>query len=250
MLGILRENLFFVYRLSQIHQISVQPGSSPALKRFYALERKFKTDSNFKTQYQNFMQEYISLNHMLLVEDDNPNDGCYLPHQGIIKFTGTQTKFRVVFDGSAKSSNGTALNDHLLVGPNLQKDIFSLLVHFRQYQYALSADVVKMFRQIWISQKHWKYQKVLWRSDPSEPLSTYYLHTVTYGTASAPYLAMKCLQQLTHEFAEKFPHASKVLLENMYMDDILTGTNTLEDAITLRDNLINVLDKGGFALAK
>jgi hypothetical protein len=221
-----------------------------ALKRFYALERKFKTDSNFKTQYQNFMQEYISLNHMLLVEDDNPNDGCYLPHHGIIKFTGTQTKFRVVFDGSAKSSNGTALNDHLLVGPNLQKDIFSLLVHFRQYQYALSADVVKMFRQIWISQKHWKYQKVLWRSDPSEPLSTYYLHTVTYGTASAPYLAMKCLQQLAHEFAEKFPHASKVLLENMYMDDILTGTNTLEDAITLRDNLINVLEKGGFALAK
>jgi hypothetical protein len=56
---------------------------------------------------------------------------------------------------------------------------------------------------------------------------------------------MKCLQQLAHEFAEKFPHASKVLLENMYMDDILTGTNTLEDAITLRDNLINVfLDKG------
>jgi hypothetical protein len=142
-----------------------------ALKRFYALERKFKTDINFKTQYQNFMHEYISLNHMLLVEDDNPNDGCYLPHHGIIKFTGTQTKFRVVFDGSAKSSNGTALNDHLLVGPNLQKDIFSLLVHFRQYQYALSADVVKMFRQIWISQKHWKYQKVLWRSDPSEPLS-------------------------------------------------------------------------------
>jgi hypothetical protein len=92
------------------------------------------------------MQEYISLNHMLLVEDDNPNDGCYLPHHGIIKFTGTQTKFRVVFDGSAKSSNGTALNDHLLVGPNLQKDIFSLLVDFRQYQYALSADVLKMFR--------------------------------------------------------------------------------------------------------
>jgi hypothetical protein len=103
-----------------------------ALKRFYALERKFKTNSNFKTQYQNFMQEYISLNHMLLVEDDNPDDGCYLPHHGIIKFTDTQTKFRVVFDGSAKSSNGTALNDLLLVGPNLQKDIFSLLVHFRQ----------------------------------------------------------------------------------------------------------------------
>jgi hypothetical protein len=151
-----------------------------ALKRFYALERKFKTDSNFKTQYQNFMHEYISLNHMLLVEDDNPNDGCYLPHHGIIKFTDTQTKFRVVFDGSAKSSNGTALNDHLLVGPNLQKDIFSLLVHFRQYQYALSADVVKMFRQLWISKKHWKYQKVLWRSDPSEPLSTKAYGAVIY----------------------------------------------------------------------
>jgi hypothetical protein len=36
----------------------------------------------------------------------------------------------------------------------------------------------------------------------------------------------------------------------MYMNDILTGTDTLEDAITLRDNLINVVDKGDFALAK
>jgi hypothetical protein len=47
-----------------------------ALKGFYALEGKFKTDSNFKTHYQIFMQEYISLNHMLLAVDDDRNEGC------------------------------------------------------------------------------------------------------------------------------------------------------------------------------
>ena len=38
------------------------------------------------------------------------------------------TKLRIVFDGSAKTTNGLSLNDILLVGPNIQQDLFSILL--------------------------------------------------------------------------------------------------------------------------
>ena len=48
---------------------------------------------------------------------------CYLPHQAVIRNPSTTTKLRVVFDAAAKTSNGRSLNDIMMVGPRLQKDI-------------------------------------------------------------------------------------------------------------------------------
>ena len=55
---------------------------------------------------------------------------------------------RVVFDASAKTTTGFSLFDRLLVGPKLQDDLFNILVRFRFFKIALSADVAKMYRQV------------------------------------------------------------------------------------------------------
>lgn len=67
------------------------------------------------------------------------------------------------------------LNDILMRGPTVQEDIFAILICFRKSQYVLTSDIEKMFRQIEISEQDWNLQRVLWRSDPSEPLQTYHL---------------------------------------------------------------------------
>ncbi|XP_063911125.1 uncharacterized protein LOC135128161 [Zophobas morio] len=221
-----------------------------AYKRFRSLEKKFENNYEFRNQYCTFMADYIALNHMQLATDHNIHEGCFLPHHGVIKDSSLTTKVRAVFDASTKSSSGFSLNDYLLPGQNLQTDIFSLLVRSRQYQFVLSADIVKMFRQIWVAPDDWKYKKVLWRSNPDEPIRIYCLKTVSYGMACAPYLAMRCLRQLAVETADSYPHASRVILEDFYMDDLLTGTNDETEAITLRDNLINILGSGGFEITK
>ncbi|XP_063915672.1 uncharacterized protein LOC135131754 [Zophobas morio] len=221
-----------------------------AYKRFRSLEKKFENNYEFRNQYCTFMADYIALNHMQLATDQNIHEGCFLPHHGVIKDSSLTTKVRAVFDASTKSSSGFSLNDYLLPGQNLQTDIFSLLVRSRQYQFVLSADIVKMFRQIWVAPDDWKYQKVLWRSNLDEPIRIYCLKTVSYGMACAPYLAMRCLRQLAVETADSYPHASRVILEDFYMDDLLTGTNDETEAITLRDNLINILGSGGFEITK
>ncbi len=74
------------------------------------------------------MQEFIDLGHMELVPDaelDLPaNKSYYIPHHCVHKEESTTTKLRVVFDASAKSSTGVALNDVLAAGPNLQDKLF------------------------------------------------------------------------------------------------------------------------------
>ena len=120
-----------------------------ALRRFRSLERKFNANPNLKIEYSRVMQEYIDLNHMTLTLDDQLN-GYYLPHHAVIKLTSTTTKTRVVFDASAKTSDGVSLNDVLAVGPTIQDKLFAHLIRFRIHAYVLTADIEKMYRQIFI----------------------------------------------------------------------------------------------------
>lgn len=80
-----------------------------------------------------------------------------------------------------------------------------------------------MFRQIWVSDNDKNYLRVLWRESPAEDVKHYQLCTVTYSTACAPYLSVRVLEQLDYYYKATFPAASKVLLEDFYVDDVLIG---------------------------
>ncbi|GFT43605.1 integrase catalytic domain-containing protein [Trichonephila clavipes] len=67
-------------------------------------------------------------------------------------------------------------------------------------------------------------QRILWKKGIGEPVKTYELTTVTYGTVSAPYLATRTLKQLAMDEANNFPLAAPVVLSDCYMDDILSGS--------------------------
>lgn len=68
----------------------------------------------------------------------------YLLMHAVYKATSTTTKIRAVFD-SSKSSTGVSLNDTLLVGPTVHPNLVDVLLHFRLYPVALTADVFKMY---------------------------------------------------------------------------------------------------------
>ena len=76
----------------------------------------------------------------------------------------------------------------------------------------------------------------------------YRLNTVTYGTAPALFLATRMLKQLAIAGKEIFPEASVVLMKDSYVDDLLTGTNTITEANFQRDNLTELSKRGGSQL--
>ena len=57
----------------------------------------------------------------------------------------TTTKCRAVFDASALSTNKISLNDMLAVGPTLHPTLDHILLKFRGYAVAITADITKMF---------------------------------------------------------------------------------------------------------
>ncbi|XP_018312919.1 uncharacterized protein [Mycetomoellerius zeteki] len=189
---------------------------------------------------------------MQLADDSNSSNErmrFYLLHHCIVKQTSITTKLRVVFDGSCKSSTGTSLNDILMVGPIVQSDLFSLLVRFRIYKYVFTANVVKMYRQI-VNQSQTSLQSILWRDHVTQSVRTYELKTVTYGTACAPYLATRCLKYLAEIYHSDFPVGAGAIINDMYVDNLLTGAQSLSEAKIKRDQIITIMSKGGFALDK
>ncbi|GFT91971.1 integrase catalytic domain-containing protein [Trichonephila clavipes] len=123
----------------------------------------------------------------------------YIPHHSVYKPEKTSTPLRVVFDASAKTTSGFSLNSILLNGGIIQQDLFSIVSRFRKHEYAFSADIKKMYRQILVDPNQRDLQRIMWKTSADAPVKTYKLATVTYGTVSAPFLATRTLRALADE---------------------------------------------------
>lgn len=221
-----------------------------AERRFYCVERRLLKDPILKDKYNAFMDEYVQLGHMSKMGDSDIPNAHFLPHHGVLKEDSLTTKLRVVFDGSAPTTSGTSFNDIQMVGPVVQSDLISIVLRFRQHSYVVSADIEKMYRQVLISTSQRHLQQILWRSEAFQPLTSYSLNTVTYGTAAASFLATRCLTQLAEEYSEKFPKASSIIARDFYVDDLLTGSDSIPELIAHCQQIIQILSSGCFPLRK
>lgn len=245
----------YVVKLPVKEQVIGRLGDSEdiALKRLHALEKRFKREPTLKIHYERFLDEYASLSHMKLIcsqHDPNQELACYLPHHGIWKVSEQSYKLRVVFDASCKTNTGLSLNDALMVGPVVQQDLMSILMRFRTFRYVFTADIIKMYRQILVDASQTLLQRILWRSDANSDVKIYELRTVTYGTASASYLATRCLKHLAEQREAEYPLGSKHIKRDFYVDDLLTGADTIHEARLVRNEIIQLLLLGSFELSK
>lgn len=227
-----------------------------ALKRFKSLQRRFDHDTHFRDIYTNAINEYKNLNQMKLVDtiyDQQASSDCkhfYLPHHAVFKASSLTTKIRPVFDASAKTTNGKSLNDILTTGPALQSDPITMLINWRFHKFVFIADIGKMYRCIDLQQDDTNYHLILWKDDESSGIRTYALQTVTFGVASSAYLAIKTLHKLAELEQNNYPLACKAIKNSTYVDDIISGGETKDEAIRLVVQLIQMLRGGGFELRK
>ncbi|GBM05052.1 hypothetical protein AVEN_60237-1 [Araneus ventricosus] len=222
-----------------------------ALGSLNSLWRRLSKYPELLSLYRDFMQEYEALGHMELVTDNNePSTSYYLPHHGVFKPDKTSTKLQVVFNASALNSNGLSLNAIQMNGGLTQEDLFSIMLRFRKHKFVFSADIRKMYRMILVDPQQRDLQRIVWKNGKSDTVKTYKLNTVTYGTTSAPYLATRVLHQLVKDEGQCFPLAATVLDSDFYMDDVLTGGDSLEEVRELQIQLIRLVARAGMELHK
>ncbi|XP_055588815.1 uncharacterized protein LOC129741136 [Uranotaenia lowii] len=213
------------YEPIQYAQLASVESIENSITRFWELE-EVPTAPKTTAEEQQCEEHFVATHTRDVSADDPPQRGkYYLPHHAVLRPNSTTTKCRVVFDGSAKSSpSGLSLNNVLTVGPVVQNDLFSIMLRFRKHRYVLTADIAKMYRQV------------------------LQLTTVTYGTASAPFQATRCLIQLADDEGDKFPKAADILRHIMIAMltiscDIMSGSDNIDEVIEIQRQLKAILLK-------
>lgn len=234
-------------------EIDLGDSFSVAIKRLENLERRFRANPDLFVSYKNFIQDYLDLGHAKIVyynSEELKNGSVYfMAHHPVIREEKKTTKLRVVFDGSMKSKSKKCINDFLHNGAVVQNELFDVLLLFRTYKFVLSTDIKQMYRMVLIHPDHRRLQNILWK-DSDGSLQFIQLQTVTYGLKSSSFLATRCLLELSQTEGKKFPLAANALMNNTYVDDILSGADTVDEAIRLKDELISLLDLRSFSLHK
>ncbi|XP_014207680.1 uncharacterized protein LOC106638831 [Copidosoma floridanum] len=220
-----------------------------ALSMLKQLEQRFLRDPELYKAFNQFMTEYSALGHMRKGHELNRAQ-YFLSHHGVYKTNSETLKLRVVFNGSFKNREGHSLNFVLHLGPNLLHNLFEIILKWRFYSFVFTTDVEKMFRQIMVYPEDQIFQAILWRSQPSDPVKTYLLTTVTYGLVSSPYLATRVLRQLAMDSIHSHLRAAKIISEEFYVDDCLSGAHSLLKAQQKGAELLDLPQSGSFPLRK
>ena len=221
-----------------------------AVQRYYSNERSVIKRQVWQA-FQEQIQGYLDLQHAEKVpaaELDLPH--YYLPMDSVTKSSSTSTKLRVVFGGSTATSTGVSLNQLLLVGPTLHPTLSNILIRFRAYPVALTADVSKMYREVELTPGDRDLHRFIWRPTPSQPIQDYRMTRVTFGISASPYLAIRTLQQTATDHGGGHPTATQHILRSFYVDDLLAGADSEEEALELFSDLRSILQRGGFNLCK
>ena len=173
-----------------------------------------------------------------------------MPMHAVYKHSSTTTKIRVVFDASVKSSSSVSLNDTLMVGPTLHSTLTDVLLRFRLYPVAITADISKMYRAVELATDDKDYHRFVWRREPEGPLTDYRMNRLTFGVSASSFAANMAVRQNAMDFADDHPCAAAVVAKSLYVDDCLTGANTMEEAVSLQAELQELFSKGKFTLCK
>lgn len=185
------------------------------------------------------------------VEELENQPAWYIPHHGVYH-PQKPGKIRVVFDCSARFQN-TALNDHLLTGPELTNTLVGVLCRFRKGPVAFMCDVERMFHQFRVRPEDQDYLRFLWweHGDLESSPSVFRMRVHLFGAASSPGCANFGLKHLATEGQEQFSQAAvKFIQRNFYVDDGLVSVMTDTEAVQLVKEARQICSTGNLRLHK
>ena len=199
--------------------------------------------------YDSIIKEQLTRGFIERV-DDNYRRGSvhYIPHHPVRKESST-TPIRIVFDCSCKSSaDSPSLNDCLHPGPPSVNDLCSILVRFRQHNIAFSADIEKAFLHVHLDKEDRDYTRFLWLSDPCDvnsPLIAFRFQVVLFGATCSPFMLHAAL---TYHLTYHGSTVSQDLLHNLYVDNVVSGTQTETESLDYFLQSRTILNTANFNL--
>ncbi|XP_045498045.1 uncharacterized protein LOC123696083 isoform X2 [Colias croceus] len=218
------------------------------------LERKLQASPKLRLAYDDVIKDYLTKNYISPAPPYDPRDPTpiyIIPHHAVLREDKSSTKLRMVLDASMPTSGSQrSLNDLLHVGPNLQGNLFTIILGFRLHAIAMTADCRQQFLQIFVREFDRRFQCFLYRFSPQDPLLLYQFNRVCFGIKSSPYHALRTVRQLVEDDGAKYPLASSIASSSLYMDDIAFSIPTECEAVSASQQLIDLFKGAQWDLVK
>ena len=189
-------------------------------------------------QYDDIIQEQLRRGIIERVTDSSEEGSVkhYISHHPVITPSKSTTKVRIVYNASAKTrKDDLSLNDCLYRGPVMLPSLYGLLIRFRIFPIGIVADIEKAFLNVGLQNHERDVTRFLWLKNPVKPtldsnLQVYRFCRVPFGVISSPFLLGATIAY--HLRSSDNPIA-RVLEQDIYVDNLITGANTLEEAKSL-----------------
>lgn len=209
-----------------------------AMGRLKSSASRMKNKPELIKSYDSIIQDQLDKGVIEKVNEtcsDGPKH--YLPHHAIINPLKPTTKLRIVYAASAKSRKGNkSLNECLYRGPVLLNDLCGLLMRFRLHNIAIVADIEKAFLQIGLQPSQRDVTRFIWMKDCSQAridsnnIQEYRFCRVPFGVISSPFLLGATIESNLELYDSNF---AMKLKDDIYVDNLITGTNNVVEAIHL-----------------
>jgi hypothetical protein len=215
------------------------------LRRQLAEERKLMKNPLHLEAFNNNVKDLIAQNFLREASDHDmkgewPNV-WYLPMSLVVNENKQPPKMRNVYDASA-IYKGTSLNANLLKGPDLLINIINPLIQMRMNKIAFTADVKAMFNMVKICERDQQCQRILFRESTDQPMKTYISTVMLFGPTSSPFTSQYVKNMNAKKWIDKYPDAARTLMDYTYMDDVLTSEPTVEKALLVANQCIEICD--------
>ena len=169
----------------------------------------------------------------------------------VIRENADSTKLRIVYDASAKERTEVpSLNDCLHAGPSLQNKHWSVLVRGRFHPVAIYADLQKAFLQVRIKKQDCDALRFHWKPNSQAEIQTLRFSRALFGLAPSPFLLGEVLEYHLQSWEDRKPDAVAEIKKSLYVDDLISGSTTVEKVKELRDGAIEIFDDAKFTLHK
>ncbi|XP_066967891.1 uncharacterized protein [Macrobrachium rosenbergii] len=189
------------------------------------------------------------------VEKDNPpKDPVLDTFEGTIEYVNGRpvikdnisSKVWSVFDASAKGPDGISLNGCVESGPSLIPDLVEVLLRFRRWNIALTGDTVKALLQIGVQRPDQDVHRFLWQCGNIVRVTKFV--RVPFGNISSPFLLNATIKYHLELYNNSV--TAQELKENLYVDDWLSGVDTVEEASRMFSEAQSKFLDAGMTLSK
>ena len=221
--------------------------------------KKLNKDPKDKEDVTHAFEKLCQLGYLVKLDDLSTEDReailsspvqHFIPWRVVWNTNSVSTPVRPVFDASHPTNTGNSLNDVIAKGRNNMNFLLQIYLRWLIRRCGFHTDVQKMYNSVRLAKKHRCYQLCLYHPDltPGAKPIVYVIDTLIYGVKSSGNQAERAIREIGKLCSEEFPRQNDIIQNDLYVDDCISGEDSLDLAQEVAEGLQEVLGKVGFHL--